>query len=172
MLATKFEYKDISSPVGILRLVASDRGLAAVMFLQGKDKPSWVDNMQEVPDNSLLKRAEKQLAEYFAGKRRVFDLPLRPQGTVFQMKVWKELQKIPYAETISYGEQARRLGDPKKSRAVGMANGRNPLAIIVPCHRVIGTDGSLTGFGGGLKTKRYLLDLEQKTLKSEKKLAA
>jgi methylated-DNA-[protein]-cysteine S-methyltransferase len=103
----------------------------------------------------------QQLREYFAGTRRQFDLVLAPQGTTFQQTVWRALQDIPYGETTSYGELARRIGDVKATRAVGLANGANPIAIVIPCHRVIGAGGALTGFGGGLPTKRALLDLEQ-----------
>lgn len=109
----------------------------------------------------MLDRAERQLAEYFLGDRREFDLPLEPEGTEFQLSVWQVLRTIPYGETISYGEQARRLGDAKKARAVGGANGKNPLSIVVPCHRVIGASGALTGFGGGVDVKETLLRLEK-----------
>jgi methylated-DNA-[protein]-cysteine S-methyltransferase len=156
-------YKTISSPVGKLRLMASDKGLCAVLFHGGRDKQKdFLGALEQDDNHPILKKAEKQLAEYFAGKRKDFDLPLDPHGTIFQMKAWRELRKIPYGKTISYGEQAKRVGDAKKARAVGMANGRNPICIIVPCHRVIGASGALTGFGGGLKTKQYLLDLESK----------
>ncbi|WP_018500302.1 methylated-DNA--[protein]-cysteine S-methyltransferase [Parafrankia discariae] len=114
-----------------------------------------------VPGGAVLQDAADQLAEYFAGRRTSFDLPLNPTGTDFQRKVWKALCDIPYAETISYGELAHRLGQPGASRAVGLANGRNPISIIVPCHRVIGANGSLTGYGGGLERKRHLLAFEQ-----------
>ena len=107
-----------------------------------------------------LQAAVGQLAEYFAGERREFDLALDPQGTSFQLAAWRQLEEIPYGETITYGEQARRLGQASAARAVGAANGRNPLAIVVPCHRVVGADGKLVGFGGGLEAKRYLLNLE------------
>ena len=110
---------------------------------------------------NLLKKAAKQLTEYFAGKRREFDLPLDFTGTGFQKKVWAALLTIPYGETRSYGEIAKQIGNPKACRAVGMANNRNPIAIICPCHRVIGADGSLVGFGGGLPAKQFLLDLEK-----------
>ena len=108
----------------------------------------------------FLQRAVAQLNEYFAGSRHSFDLPLAPSGTEFQLACWRALAEIPYGETRSYGEQARRIGRPDRARAVGAANGANPIAIILPCHRVIGADGSLVGFGGGLETKRRLLDLE------------
>ncbi len=159
MFSDTFFYKTVPTPIGAIRLVASKRGLCAVVFgVRAID--SMPADYQKADDHPLLLRAEKQLAEYFTGKRRHFDLPLDMQGSIFQQKVWRELQKIPYAETISYGEQARRLGDVNKARAVGAANGRNPLAIIVPCHRVIGANGDLTGFAGGLKIKQFLLDME------------
>jgi methylated-DNA-[protein]-cysteine S-methyltransferase len=113
----------------------------------------------------VFSAARDQLEEYFKGERTRFDLELNLQGTVFQKKVWQELVKIPYGETISYGQLANRIGNPKASRAVGMANGKNPIAIIVPCHRVIGKNGSLTGFGGGLEVKKTLLELEQQIQK-------
>jgi methylated-DNA-[protein]-cysteine S-methyltransferase len=106
----------------------------------------------------------EQLTEYFVGKRTVFDLPLHLQGTAFQIRVWTELQRIPYGVTISYGELAKRLGDPKASRAVGAANGQNPISLVVPCHRVIGANGNLTGYGGGLAKKHALLDFERAVL--------
>jgi len=156
-------YKTLASPVGSLRLIASDKGLCAVLFDDGRYNRLMVNGQLERSDaHPLLLRAEKQLQEYFAGKRKDFDVKLDMRGTVFQIKAWRELQKIPYGGTISYGEQARRVGDAKKARAVGMANGRNPLAIIVPCHRVIGASGALVGFGGGLPTKQHLLELENK----------
>ena len=115
----------------------------------------------ELRETALIKRAAKQLDEYFAGKRREFDLPLLFEGTDFQKSVWAALQTIPYGETRSYGEIAAQVGNPKAARAVGMANNRNPIAIICPCHRVIGADGSLVGFGGGLAMKEYLLGIEK-----------
>jgi len=116
-------------------------------------------NIAETP---LIKKAAAQLKEYFAGKRAEFDLPLDPAGTEFQRAVWRALQTIPFGETCSYGDIALQIGNPKACRAVGMANNRNPIAIIIPCHRVIGRDGSLTGYGGGLDIKQYLLDLEMR----------
>jgi methylated-DNA-[protein]-cysteine S-methyltransferase len=156
-------YALFSSPIGQLTLVAEEQSITGVYFECSKESNSLVDSRYKISDqHPVLCAAKKQLSEYFAGKRKIFDLPLRPRGTVFQLKAWKELQKIPYGKTIAYGEQARRVGDANKARAVGMANGRNPISIIVPCHRVVGADGSLTGFGGGLKTKKFLLDLEQR----------
>jgi methylated-DNA-[protein]-cysteine S-methyltransferase len=112
-------------------------------------------------DDAIIAKARRQLDAYFAGKLRGFDLPLAPQGTEFQQRVWAALLKIPYGATRSYGQQAAAIGSPKAVRAVGLANGRNPIAIIIPCHRVIGANGSLTGYGGGMARKRLLLDLEQ-----------
>lgn len=153
------------SPIGPFFLCGSNGFLVSAHF-----SPEG-DDSTETP---VLTQAARELDEYFAGKRQTFDLPLNPIGTPFQRKVWAELQKIPYATTISYGELARRIGQPTASRAVGMANHRNPLAIFIPCHRVIGADGSLTGYGGGLEVKRFLLDLEvgQKTSAEKKETFA
>jgi methylated-DNA-[protein]-cysteine S-methyltransferase len=141
----------IDSPIGPLTLVERDGALARLSFgAYGQGEPP----------TPLLARAAAQLGEYFAGERREFDLPLAPSGTEFQLACWRALTEIPYGETRSYGEQARHIGRPDRARAVGAANGANPIAIIQPCHRVIGADGSLVGFGGGLETKRRLLDLE------------
>jgi methylated-DNA-[protein]-cysteine S-methyltransferase len=142
-----------TSPIGPLTLHARDGAITGV----------WMedDDLPERPnDTPPLAEARRQLDAYFAGELREFDLLLAPEGSAFQMSVWRELRRIPYGDTISYGELARRVGDPTKARAVGAANGRNPLPVIVPCHRVIGADGSLTGFGGGLERKRRLLELE------------
>jgi methylated-DNA-[protein]-cysteine S-methyltransferase len=167
MLQRILYYKTILSPVGSLRLMASDKGLCAVLFDGGRHNRVYFDGgLERSDDHPLLKKAEKQLKEYFAGKRKTFNVPLDIRGSVFQIKAWRELQKIPYGGTISYGEQAKRIGDANKARAAGMANGRNPLCVIVPCHRVIGASGELTGFGGGLKTKEFLLKHEKKHAKS------
>jgi methylated-DNA-[protein]-cysteine S-methyltransferase len=144
----------ISTPVGPLRLVAAGDALARVEF-----QPNVPSSGRS--DSPVLAAAAEQLAEYFAGTRREFDVPLAPSGTPFQLEVWSMLSRIPYGRTWSYSELARRLGRPAAVRAVGAANGRNPLPIVVPCHRVIGADGRLVGFGGGLAIKRQLLDLEQ-----------
>ncbi len=151
----------IQSPVGALRLFASDRGLQGVLWPQNDDK-QWRLGVEpvECAEHPVLVQARRQLAEYFAGDRHVFDVPLDPTGTPFQLRAWSHLRKIPYGATRTYGEQAAAMGQPTASRAVGAANGRNPLSIFVPCHRVIGADGSLTGFAGGLETKRFLLALE------------
>jgi methylated-DNA-[protein]-cysteine S-methyltransferase len=147
--------RTLETPIGALLLVASERGLRAVCF------PGWKRAPHEVEgDSAVLDEAARQLDEYFAGTRTTFDLPLDLVGTPFQLDAWRGLAEIPYGETVSYGEQAQRLGKPEAVRAVGAANGRNPLPIVLPCHRVIGADGSLTGFGGGLDTKRALLDHE------------
>jgi methylated-DNA-[protein]-cysteine S-methyltransferase len=143
------------TPVGPLLLTTDGEALTRLWFGE-KPVPGERDD-----DHPVLRRAVEQLAEYFAGERDAFDLPLAPEGTAFQVRVWEQLRLIPYGTTISYGELARRVGNPAASRAVGLANGRNPLAIVVPCHRVIGANGSLTGFGGGMDAKRTLLDLEK-----------
>ncbi len=147
-------YSRGSSPVGLLLLAVSERGLVALEFGRGKIPAAWVESKEKIVS------CARQLEEYFAGRRRRFDLPLDLQGTDFQKRCWQELLKIPYGETRSYADIARAIGNPAAVRAVGLANGRNPIAIIVPCHRVIGSDGSLTGYGGGLETKRKLLELE------------
>lgn len=151
-------YCYVDAPIGELLLAGDDEGLAVIGFPKGSmrrnPEPDWIFNEKK------LATARRQLREYFAGKRREFDLPLHLSGTEFQVSVLKALQEIPYGETVSYGEIARRIGRPKAVRAVGAANGRNPLPIVVPCHRVIGSTGDLTGFGGGLDTKEALLRLE------------
>ncbi len=151
------EYRcSITTPIGILELRATDRALEEIHF-NGKE----IGARSCRPEASaILAKAAKQLQEYFDGRRRHFDLPLEPRGTPFQRSVWRELQKIPYGETITYGEIAARLGKPAAVRAVGASNGCNPIPIVIPCHRVIGANGSLVGFGGGLDKKRYLLRLE------------
>ncbi|MDH5832604.1 methylated-DNA--[protein]-cysteine S-methyltransferase [Luteimonas kalidii] len=149
----------IDSPVGPLFVAADDAGLRAIEFRDNRH-PVRRDGDWQPGDSAMLQRARTQLEEYFAGERRSFDLPLSPRGTDFQRTVWTTLASIPYGETISYAQLATRVGRPSASRAVGAANGRNPLPIVLPCHRVIGADGALTGFGGGLPTKHYLLALE------------
>jgi methylated-DNA-[protein]-cysteine S-methyltransferase len=153
-------YKTIASPVGELKLVASDRGLAAILWENDNPKRVRLNLVGEAPDHPVLAEAERQLGEYFAGRRQAFDLPLDFVGTEFQAKVWTALLNIPFGETRSYGQIARDLGDPKAVRAVGAANGRNPISIVAPCHRVIGASGALTGFAGGLEAKALLLALE------------
>ncbi|MFT7643367.1 MAG: methylated-DNA-[protein]-cysteine S-methyltransferase [Pirellulaceae bacterium] len=149
----------ISSPIGKLLIAGNEDALIELTF------PCKLTATQKrakgTATSGAIAATIEQLAAYFAGKLRDFDLPLQPVGTPFQKRVWDELLKIPYGETTTYGELARRLGTPNAARAVGAANGRNPIPVIVPCHRVIGSNGALTGFGGGLPTKRKLLDLEQ-----------
>lgn len=149
----------VDSPVGPLSIAADGRGLRAIEFRDNRH-PVRRGEDWHAGDSLLLRRARAQLGEYFAGRRRGFDLPLSPQGTPFQLSVWHALATIPYGQTLSYAGLASRLGRPGAMRAVGAANGRNPLPIVLPCHRVIGADGSLTGFGGGLPTKQFLLKLE------------
>lgn len=151
-------YRHLDSPVGLLTVAATDAGLHAIEFPRNRhpaDRHGWTEG-----DHALIGLAARQLDEYFAAKRHVFDLPLAPRGTEFQLTVWMTLAGIGYGETISYAQLAQRVGKPTAMRAVGAANGRNPLPIVLPCHRVIGADGSLTGFGGGLPTKQFLLELE------------
>lgn len=161
---TRF-YKTVPSPVGVLKLVASDKGLTAILWENDDPKRVRVGFVEERPDHPALLRAERQLNEYFAGKRTKFDLDLDFVGTEFQKRVWAALLAIPFGETKTYGQIARELGKPSASRAVGAANGRNPLSIVAPCHRVVGSDGDLTGFAGGIHSKRYLLALEGVTVK-------
>lgn len=149
--------RHIDSPIGTLTVVVSDAGVRALLMSTESPDRIHLDDDVELGDHRLLDAAAAQLGEYFAGTRRDFDLPLDPHGTDFQLRAWQALRTIPYGETVSYGEQARRLGDVNKARAVGAANGKNPISIIVPCHRVIGSNGSLTGFGGGIETKAWLL---------------
>ncbi|HEX4628201.1 MAG TPA: methylated-DNA--[protein]-cysteine S-methyltransferase [Gemmatimonadales bacterium] len=158
----------IASPVGELVLAASGPRLAAVYFPPSPGEPDWVEDDGRGPAGELLDRARWQLAEYFAGTRTTFDLPLGAVGTAFQRRVWDALLDIPYGTTLSYSELARRLGDQRATRAVGAANGRNPIPIIVPCHRVVGAHGELTGFGGGLDRKRWLLEHEGALLPLER----
>ena len=152
------------SVLGELTLVASARGLRELTWpaQPGGSAPAGGPPIGEEPAAvaAVLDDVVAQLDEYFAGDRVTFDLPLDPVGTEFQLRAWEALRLIPYGETRSYAQQAERIGAPAAVRAVGAANGRNPISIIVPCHRVVGSDGSLTGFGGGLDAKRYLLDLE------------
>ena len=149
-------YTYMESPVGPLLLAGDEAALRRIEFPNRQEpKPEWRD------DPEPFRGAIRQLKAYFAGELREFDLPLQMEGTPFQITVWRALRDIPYGETISYGELARRIGNPKGSRAVGLANGANPIPIVVPCHRVIGSNGKLTGFGGGLPTKERLLALER-----------
>jgi len=153
-------YTQIDSPIGPLLLVADASGLRRIEFISSPrarhPEPGWQE------DSRPLKEVIRQLRAYFAGRLETFDLPLVPEGTDFQQKVWRKLCDIPYGETISYGTLARRIGNPKASRAVGLANGSNPIPVIIPCHRVIGSNGKLTGYGGGLPIKERLLALEHR----------
>jgi methylated-DNA-[protein]-cysteine S-methyltransferase len=155
-------YSFMETPIGTL-LIAADNAVRIISFPNKKLRPAakWKQSGAGVVGETM-----RQLKQYFAGKRDTFDLPVEPQGTEFQRTVWRSLQDIAYGETISYGELARRVGNPQASRAVGAANGQNPIPIVIPCHRVIGANGKLTGFGGGLPTKQALLALEarQKSL--------
>jgi methylated-DNA-[protein]-cysteine S-methyltransferase len=157
-------YKFIDSPVGKLKLVASDAGLVAILWENDNPRRIRLNDLIENQQHSVLVDTERQLKEYFAGKRKAFAVALDMRGTRFQKDVWEALLAIPYGETRSYGQLAKQLGNPRATRAVGAANGRNPLSIIVPCHRVIGSTGKLTGFAGGLDTKARLLDLEKHQL--------
>ncbi|MBD9478254.1 methylated-DNA--[protein]-cysteine S-methyltransferase [Pseudoxanthomonas sp. PXM02] len=151
-------FRHLDSPVGTLTIAATDAGLHAIEFPRNRhpaDRQGWTEG-----DHAVIDLAARQLDEYFAATRRAFDLPLAPRGTEFQRTVWMTLAGIGYGDTISYAQLAQRVGKPTAMRAVGAANGRNPLPIVLPCHRVIGADGSLTGFGGGLPTKQFLLQLE------------
>jgi len=155
-----FAYKIIDSPVGKLKLVASDQGLAGVLWERENARPAPLSELVVDEQHPVLLETERQLGEYFAGKRKTFSIQLDLRGTRFQKDVWEALLAIPFGETRSYGQLAKQLGNPRATRAVGAANGRNPVSIIVPCHRVIGSSGKLTGFGGGLETKAHLLNLE------------
>jgi len=156
MSALAYRYCD--TPIGRLLLVGDKDGLHAIRFPTEGKRSRPQNHWQR--DEGAFEEAARQLAAYFTGDLRRFELPLQTAGTEFQKKVWRELQTIPYGETLSYAVLAKRIGRPKACRAVGAANGANPLPIVVPCHRVIGSDGSLTGFGGGVEAKRFLLELE------------
>jgi len=153
-------YKTMTSPVGELKLVAGERGLAAVLWENDRLDRVPFGAMEQDNNHPVLIEAERQLKEYFTGKLKKFSLPLEFRGTEFQKKVWAALLTIPFGETRSYGEIANQIGSPKAVRAVGAANGKNPISIIAPCHRVIGANGTLTGFAGGLKAKALLLGIE------------
>lgn len=157
-----YYYKIMPSPVGQLKLIASDQGLASVLWEKDNPKRVKLEPIQEHNTHPLLLETQKQLQEYFEGTRTAFSLPLAFAGTEFQKKVWQALLTIAFGETRSYGQIAAQIGNNKASRPVGAANGRNPISIIVPCHRVIGTSGQLTGFAGGLDVKAFLLKHEQR----------
>lgn len=162
-MKTNNNYKIIKSPIGKLTLVADDQNLLAVLW-PGEGTQRTKINLGKLNlKNPIILKTELQLGEYFSGDRQIFDLPIKLSGTDFQKKVWNALRKIPYGKTSSYGQLAANIGSPKASRAAGAANGKNPISVIVPCHRVIGKNGALTGFAGGLNTKLFLLDLERKT---------
>lgn len=156
-------YCYLDTPIGKLLIAGDEEAVQRIEFPNNgkarKPEADWRESSRGAVGETV-----RQLREYFVGKRKEFDLPLAPQGTPFQREVWRKLQEIPYGETISYGELAKRIGNPKASRAVGAANGQNPIPIVIPCHRVIGANGKLTGFGGGLPTKEALLALEAKQL--------
>jgi methylated-DNA-[protein]-cysteine S-methyltransferase len=153
-------YAIAKSPIDDLLLVTDGSALTGVYFVQGNHIQAMKRRWMLQPNHPVLQEAAKQLREYFTGKRNTFSLPLRLAGTDFQKKIWREIARIPYGETVTYSDLAERAGAPRAVRAAGMSTGQNPVSIIIPCHRVIGKSGSLVGFGGGLKRKRYLLDLE------------
>jgi methylated-DNA-[protein]-cysteine S-methyltransferase len=157
----RYVSKVVDSPVGPLKLVASATGLAAILWKDDSPRRVRLGEVVAEPNNPLLLEAERQLREYFAGQRQEFALELDFAGTDFQRRVWSALLTIPYGETRSYGQIARQIGKPEAVRAVGAANGRNPLSIVAPCHRVVGSTGKLTGFAGGLEVKAQLLALER-----------
>jgi methylated-DNA-[protein]-cysteine S-methyltransferase len=167
---TTYFYKTMKSPVGVLKLVASDRGLAAILWENDDPKRIRLSPLAEDKNHSVLLETERQLNDYFAGKRKKFSLKFDTVGTEFQKEVWQALAAIPFGETRSYGQIAKQIGRPKAVRAVGAANGKNPISIIVPCHRVIGSNGKLTGFAGGLEIKATLLRIEEAA--SKKQIAA
>ena len=163
-----FAFGIFASPVGDLTMVASEHGLAALLWENDDPTRVRLSRGEEAPTHPLLQEVARQLQEYFSGRLISFDLPLDFNGTEFQKSVWAALLHIPFGETRSYGEIARDIGRPSASRAVGAANGRNPLSIIAPCHRVVGSTGALTGFAGGIEVKRHLLDHERAVLQRKR----
>jgi len=155
------KFRTIPSPVGTLTLVASDAGLRAILWEKDRAGRVKLGDMEEAPDHPVLTETARQLGDYFADRRTSFSVPLDFRGTDFQKSVWAALLTIPFGETRSYGAIARQIGRPSASRAVGAANGRNPISIVAPCHRVIGSNGALTGFAGGLAAKELLLGIER-----------
>jgi methylated-DNA-[protein]-cysteine S-methyltransferase len=153
---TNAAYTIVKSPIDELMLVADDSALIGVSFAPFEPEKKWKRN----PAHPILKEATQQLHNYFAGKRNKFSIPMRLEGTEFQKKIWTEIARIPYGKTISYSDLARRAGNPDAIRAAGTSTGRNPIAIIIPCHRVVGKNGDMCGFGGGLPRKKFLLNLE------------
>jgi methylated-DNA-[protein]-cysteine S-methyltransferase len=149
----------LESPIGLLEICGEDERITAIFFVDSAK--------EEVHTSPVVEKCAVQLEEYFAGKRKEFDLPLKPEGTEFRQKVWNQLQYIPFGETISYHILAKQLGDPKCIRAAGSANGKNPISIIIPCHRVIGSDGKLIGYAGGLWRKRWLLNHENSLVEND-----
>ena len=164
----KLFYKHMESPVGKLKLVASSNALVAVLWEQERPNRVKLETPTFDPTHPILLEAERQLTEYFSIRRTRFDLPLEANGSEFQKKVWQALREIPFGQTRSYRDLANAVGSSKASRAVGAANGKNPLSIIVPCHRVVGSNGSLTGFAGGLQAKAVLLAFEARAAASMK----
>ena len=157
-------YAEMNTPIGQLTIITTEDKLHAILWENERHNSACEDiikSFRKQENQEIVLKVKEQLNEYFQGKRKTFNIPLALNGTHFQMLVWKQLQKIPYGKTISYGEQAKLLGDKNKARAVGLANGLNPISIIVPCHRVIGTNGKLVGFGGGLDIKSFLLAFEK-----------
>jgi methylated-DNA-[protein]-cysteine S-methyltransferase len=155
-------YTTLDSPVGALFITSNGEAITELFMEKHKGGPKPIGDWRR--DGSLFREAADQLRAYFAGELTEFDLPLATAGAPFQQLVWAELRKIPYGSTVSYGELARRIGAPKAPRAVGAANGSNPISIIIPCHRVIGSNGKLTGYGGGIERKKFLLEFEAETL--------
>jgi methylated-DNA-[protein]-cysteine S-methyltransferase len=160
-MSSRIFYTTINSPVGKLFLTSNGEAITELFMEEHKGGPKPIGDWRR--DDALFREAADQLRAYFAGELTEFDLRLATGGAPFQQRVWAELQKIPYGSTISYGELARRIGSPKASRAVGAANGSNPISIIIPCHRVIGSNGKLTGYGGGIERKKFLLEFEAET---------
>ena len=157
-------FTELESPIGILRLRGTERGLTGIFMNEHRHGPESAEQLAWQRDDAIFQDAVAQLTDYFAARRTTFEIVIDRDalgGTSFQRLVWCELETIPFGVTISYGELARRIGNPAAVRAVGLANGRNPLSIVVPCHRVIGANGTLTGYGGGLERKRWLLDFER-----------
>lgn len=162
-MTTGMFYTQIESPLGPLLLVADEAGLRQILFVNGRHAAQPESSWKE--DSEPFREAIRQLQTYFAGELEKFDLQLAPEGTPFQLGVWRNLCEIPYGATVSYGELAIRIGNPKACRAVGLANGSNPIPVVIPCHRVIGSNGKLTGYGGGLPIKEKLLALERRQLR-------
>ena len=160
LLPKNVTYDEMDSPVGTLTIIASPESLHAILW----DSDPIITNLTRSSNNKIFLQTKQQLTEYFQGNRKIFNLPITFEGTPFQMETWKQLLNIPYATTISYSEQAARMGDKNKARAVGKANGLNPISIVIPCHRVIGHNGDLVGFGGGVEKKSFLLKLEQRCI--------